>query len=42
MMEARMNAAGASDDEESDGESDDVELDLKNLELVGSSDDIAC
>ena len=29
MMEARMTAAGASDDEESDGESDDVELDLE-------------
>ena len=42
MMEARMNATGASDDEESDGESDDVELDLEDLELVGSSDDIAC
>lgn len=41
-MEARMTAAGASDDEESDGESDDVELDLEDLELVGSSDDIAC
>ena len=38
MMEARMTAAGASDDEESDGESDDVELDL---ESVGSSDNIA-
>ena len=42
MMEAQMNATGASDDEESDGESDDVELDLEDLELVGSSDDIAC
>lgn len=41
-MEARMNAAGASNDEESDGESDDVEPDLEDLELVGSSDDIAC
>lgn len=42
MREARMNATGASDDEESDGKSDDVELDLEDLELVGSSDDIAC
>ena len=42
MMEAQMNATGASDDEEPDGESDDVELDLEDLELVGSSDDIAC
>lgn len=42
MMEARMNAAGASDNEEYDGESDDVELDLEDIELVGSSDDIAC
>ena len=42
MMEARMTAADASDDEESDGEADDVELDLEDLELVGSSDDIAC
>ena len=38
-MEARMTAASVSDDEESDGESDDVELDP---ELVGSPDDIAC
>lgn len=42
MMEAQMTAAGVSDDEESDGESDDVKLDLDNLELVSSSDDIAC
>lgn len=42
MMEARMNATGASDDKESDGESDDVELDLEDLELVGSPDDTAC
>lgn len=42
MMEAQMNATGASDDEEPDGESDDVELDLEDLELVDSSDDIAC
>lgn len=41
-MEARMTAVSASNDEESDGESDDVELDLEDLELVGSSDDIAC
>lgn len=27
---------------EADGESDDVKLDLDNLELVSSSDDIAC
>lgn len=40
MMEAQMTAAGVSDDEESDGESDDVKLDLDNLELVSSSDDI--
>ena len=38
MMEAQMNATGASDDEEPD----DVELDLEDLELVDSSDDIAC
>ena len=37
-----MTAADASHDEESDGEADDVELDLEDLELVGSSDDIAC
>lgn len=37
-MEARMTTAGASDDEESD----DVELDLEDLELVGSSDGVAC
>ena len=42
MMEAQMNATGASDDEEPDGGSDDVELDLEDLELVDSSDDIAC
>jgi hypothetical protein len=42
MMEAQMNATGASDDEEPDGGPDDVELDLEDLELVDSSDDIAC
>lgn len=39
MMETRMTAASTSDDEESAGEPDDVEPDL---ELAGSSDDIAC
>lgn len=42
MMEARMTADSASDDEGPDGASDDVELDLEDLELVGSPDDIAC
>ena len=37
-MEARRTTVGASDDEKSD----DVELDLKDSELVGSPDDFAC
>lgn len=42
MMEARMNATGASNDDKPDGKSDDVEPDLEYLKLAGSSDDIAC
>jgi len=43
MLEARMAAMeDSTDDEGSEGESDDVELDLEDIELVGSSDDIAC
>ena len=42
MMEARMNATGASNDDKPDGKSDDVEPDLEYFKLAGSSDDIAC
>lgn len=42
MREARMNATGTSGDEESDGESDDAELNLADSDLAGSPNDTAC